>query len=159
MFKFKKLLASVLAVTSIFCIVACADVSTDDTTATTVTTSGYTTIGAQSPEWIFDDATLEKTVRNAPVILHVKFTEYEILETQNSKIDDLMWNCEVKEVLKGTLPEGTKEVKILDAGMTETPAVGAEYIAILEGEEVFVFTTEFSLRPISEKEKIKGYID
>jgi hypothetical protein len=159
MLKFKKLLASVLAVTSIFCIVACADVSTDNTTATTATTSGYTTIGPQAPEWIFDDAALEETVKNAPVILHVKFTEYEILETQNSKIYDLMWNCEVKDVLKGNLPEGTKEVKILDVGMTETPAVGAEYIAILEGEEVFVFTTEFSLRPISEKEKIKGYID
>ncbi len=158
MLKFKKLLASVLAVTSIFCIVACADVSTDNTTATAATTSGYTTIGPQIHPFL-EDVYVENAAKNAPVILHVKFTEYEILETQNPKIYDLMWNCEVKDVLKGNLPEGTKEVKILDVGMTETPAVGAEYIAILEGEEVFVFTTEFSLRPISEKEKIKGYID
>jgi hypothetical protein len=34
-----------------------------------------------------------------------------------------------------------------------------ECIALLDGEELFIFTTKDSLRPISEKEEIKGYID
>ena len=78
---------------------------------------------------------------------------------KTSYCKSVIWECKIIETLKGDLEKGSV-VKI--EFLPDVVIPGKEYVVALDdyfkvSEEAL--TTKDSLRPLSEKEEIKGYID
>ena len=100
--------------------------------------------------------TLEEIVNDAPYILQVKLNYIESEANTDIRHTEI-WSCTVVDVLKGDV-KGATEIEMLFFG--DTVEAGQEYIVSAEKVGSFYdFITPNSMRPLSEKEQIKGYIN
>jgi hypothetical protein len=112
------------------------------------------------PEEVLSKAeTLEEIVNESDMIFHVKVKEL-FYAARTDIVEKDTWYCEIKETLKGNYPDETKEIMVVFFADTVKP--GDECIVTVKGSEediIFSFVTKNSLRPVSEKAEIKGYVN
>ncbi len=103
-----------------------------------------------------DAVTLEEMVADAPAIFKVKPTEM-LTEVKDDLKHTEIWQCEITETLKG---DAAGEIQVMF--FANTVEAGEEYIVaaeMIDGDAFYSFITKDSLRPVSEKEQIKAYIE
>ena len=117
------------------------------------------TKGNEQKHLISKAETLEEIVNDAEKVFHIEVKSL-LGEPSSALKTTEIWNCEIKETLKGSLSDTIKEAAIIF--FDDTVKAGEEYIVAVNGidsETFYEFVTKDSLRPISEKNEIKGYID
>ena len=103
--------------------------------------------------------TLEDIVNESENVFHISVKEMQSKGDNSIKSTEI-WTCEIKETMKGILPEGRTQISVVFFG--DTVKAGEEYIVAVEeigGSALYRFITTNSLRPVSEKAEIKGYIN
>lgn len=103
--------------------------------------------------------TLEDIVSDSENVFHISVKEMQSKGDNAIKSTEI-WTCEIKETMKGILPEGRTQISVVFFG--DTVKAGEEYIVAVEeidGSALYRFITTNSLRPVSEKAEIKGYIN
>ncbi len=122
-------------------------------------------VGDNKPKLLSSAETLEEITNEAYDLVHIKVKSLSsdgnsVLSDDAIKATDIMY-CEVIESLKGKGSEYEKEVEIIFFDDTVKP--GEEYIVAIDdfekGDAYLRFLTPNSLRPVSEKAEIKGYIN
>jgi hypothetical protein len=122
-------------------------------------------VGDNKPKLLSTAETLEEITKEAYDLVHIKIKSLSsdgnsVLSDDAIKATDIMY-CEVIESLKGKKPEYDKVVEIVFFDHTVKP--GEEYIVAIDdfekGDAYLRFLTPNSLRPVSEKAEIKGYIN
>ena len=121
-------------------------------------------VGDNKPKILSSAQTLEEITNEAYDLLHIKVKSLSSdaqspLSDDAMKATDIMY-CEVIESLKGKKDEYDNEIEIIFFDGTVKP--GEEYIVAIDAfeKEAYIrFLTPNSLRPVSEKDEIKGYIN
>ena len=112
------------------------------------------------PKYLISKAdTLEEIVDDAEKVFHIEIKSLLGVVSSDLKTTEI-WSCEIKATLKGSLSNTIKEVSIIF--FPDTVEAGEEYIVAVDGidsDTFYEFITKDSLRPLSEKAEIKGYID
>ncbi|MBQ8448413.1 MAG: hypothetical protein IJX27_05740 [Clostridia bacterium] len=104
-----------------------------------------------------DAKTPEEMVNDADNVFHIKVKELRFL-SNDSTVDNETWSCEVVETIKGEPPINMNQIYVVF--FAHTVEAGGEYIVVVEGDGlIYTFITKNSLRPLSEKEEIKGYVN
>jgi hypothetical protein len=102
--------------------------------------------------------TLEEIVRDSTDVVQIKICN-PIRQVKNSTKKTEVWECKVTDSLKGDLEKGEMiEIEFF----ADIVIPNKEYIVALDDDFEIIsksLTTKDSLRPVSEKAEIKGYIN
>ncbi|MBQ8404182.1 MAG: hypothetical protein IJX55_07145 [Clostridia bacterium] len=103
--------------------------------------------------------TLEEIVADASAVFHIKVCEL-VKEVDGDLKHTEIWDCQIIDTLKGEVSADIGLVWVIF--FADTVEAGDEYIVAVNGidsDTFYSFVTKDSLRPVSEKAEIKGYID